>query len=138
MNVYINVKLSGRRLRAAIFCPSDDLEFRSSMTVFEAVGGVAAFGEAVERLHQGTCDEPALRVFASQKHLIAEHPIDQTDLLNSVGGCNEAFTLPAGRGDEARHPGGADPRGALPIKKVRDIYISNLHMDTLPLRRNFW
>jgi error-prone DNA polymerase len=24
-------------------------------------------------------------------HLIAEHLIDQTDLLNSVGGCNEAF-----------------------------------------------
>jgi error-prone DNA polymerase len=71
-------------------------------------------------------------------HLIAEHLIDQTDLLSSVGGCNEAFTLPAGRGDEARHPGGPDPRGALPIKKVRDIYIPDLHIDTLSVKaRNF-
>jgi error-prone DNA polymerase len=71
-------------------------------------------------------------------HLIAEHLIDQTNLLNSVGGCNEAFTLPAGRGDEARHPGGADLRGALPIKKVRDIYIPDLHIDTLAVKaRNF-
>jgi error-prone DNA polymerase len=71
-------------------------------------------------------------------HLIVEHLIDQTDLLNSVGGCNEAFTLPAGRGDEARHPGGADPRGEVPIKKVRDIYIPDLHIDTLAVKaRNF-
>jgi error-prone DNA polymerase len=59
-------------------------------------------------------------------------------LLNSVGGCNETFTLPAGRGDEARHPGGPDPRGAVPIKKVRDIYNPNLHIDTLSVKaRNF-
>jgi error-prone DNA polymerase len=71
-------------------------------------------------------------------HLIAEYLIDQTDLLNSVGGCNETFTLPAGRGDEARHPGGADPRGNVPIKKIRDIYIADLHMDTLSVKaRNF-
>jgi error-prone DNA polymerase len=71
-------------------------------------------------------------------HLIAEHLIDQTNLLNNVGGCNEAFILPAGRGDEARHPGGPDPRGALPIKKVRDIYIPDLHIETLNVKaRNF-
>jgi hypothetical protein len=35
---------------------------------------------------------------------IAEQLIDQTDLLNGVGGRNAAFTLPAGRGDEGRHP----------------------------------
>jgi error-prone DNA polymerase len=74
----------------------------------------------------------------SVTHIIAEHLIDQTDLLNSVGGSNETFTLPAGRGDEARHPGGPDPRGEIPIKKVRDIYIPDLHIDTLTVKaRNF-
>jgi error-prone DNA polymerase len=71
-------------------------------------------------------------------HIIAEHLIDQADLLNGVGGRNEAFTLPAGRGDEARHPGGPDPRADIPIKKVRDIYIPDLHIDTLSVKaRNF-
>jgi error-prone DNA polymerase len=74
----------------------------------------------------------------SVTHIIAEHLIDQTDLLNSVGGSKETFTLPAGRGNEARHPGGPDPRGAIPIKKVRDIYIPDLHIDTLNVKaRNF-
>jgi error-prone DNA polymerase len=71
-------------------------------------------------------------------HLIAEHLLDETDLLNSVGGQNEPFTLPAGRGDQARHPGGPDPREAVPIKKVRDIYIPDLHIDNLTVKaRNF-
>jgi error-prone DNA polymerase len=71
-------------------------------------------------------------------HVIAEHLTDETELLNSVGGQNEAFTLPAGRGDEARHPGGLDPRGAVPVKKVRDIYIPDLHIDTLSVKaKNF-
>ncbi|MBR1141190.1 MULTISPECIES: hypothetical protein [Bradyrhizobium] len=56
-------------------------------------------------------------------HLIAEHPIGETELLNSVGGHNETFTLPAGHRDEARHPGGPDPRGAVPVKKVRNLYV---------------
>ena len=71
-------------------------------------------------------------------HLIAEHLIDQTELLNSVGGRDASFTLPAGRGDQARHPGGPDPREAVPIKKVRDIYIPDLHIDRLNVKaRNF-
>ncbi|WP_027515685.1 error-prone DNA polymerase [Bradyrhizobium sp. WSM1417] len=71
-------------------------------------------------------------------HLIAEHLTDETELLNSVGGQNEPFILPAGRGDEARHPGGPDPRGEVPIRKVRDIYIPDLHIDTLNVKaRNF-
>ena len=71
-------------------------------------------------------------------HIIGEHLIDQTELLNSVGGANETFTHPAGRGDEARHPGGPDLRGAVPIKKVRDIYIPDLRIDTLNVKaRNF-
>lgn len=71
-------------------------------------------------------------------HIIADHLLDETELLNRVGGKDETFTLPAGRGDVARHPGGPDPRGAIPIKKVRDIYIPDLHIDTLTVKaRNF-
>jgi error-prone DNA polymerase len=71
-------------------------------------------------------------------HLIAEHLLDNSELRNSVGGQHETFTLPAGRGDQARHPGGPDPREAVPIKKVRDIYIPDLHIETLNVKaRNF-
>jgi error-prone DNA polymerase len=46
------------------------------------------------------------------------------------------FVRTPGRGDEARHPGGPDPRGAVPIKK--DIYVPDLHIDTLTVKaRNF-
>jgi error-prone DNA polymerase len=71
-------------------------------------------------------------------HLIAEHLLDETELLNSVDGPNHNFTLPAGRGDEARHPGGPDPRGDVPIRKVRDIYIPDLHIDTLTVRHGIF
>jgi error-prone DNA polymerase len=70
-------------------------------------------------------------------HLIAEHLIDQTELLNSVDG-RESFIRPAGRGDQARHPGGPDPRENVPIKKARDIYVPDLHIETLNVKaRNF-
>jgi error-prone DNA polymerase len=59
-------------------------------------------------------------------------------MLRRVGGRNEAFTLPAGRGDQARHPGGPDPRETQDLRKVRDIYIPDLHIDTLNVKaRNF-
>jgi error-prone DNA polymerase len=36
------------------------------------------------------------------------------------------------------HPGGPDPREAIPIKKVRDIYIPDPHIDMLAVKaRNF-
>ena len=47
---------------------------------------------------------------------------------------NEAFHLPAARGDETRRPGGLDPRGSIPIKKVRDIYIPDLHIDKMSVK----
>ena len=43
-------------------------------------------------------------------HLIAEHLIDLSDLLRSVGERNEPFPVPHGRGDEAKHGGGPDQR----------------------------
>jgi error-prone DNA polymerase len=71
-------------------------------------------------------------------HVVAEHLIDETELLNSVGGSQEPFNLPAGRGDEARHPNGFDQRETAQIKKVRDIFIPDLHIDTLNVKaRNF-
>jgi error-prone DNA polymerase len=74
-------------------------------------------------------------------HLVAEHLIDQTDLLNGLSGRDEAFDLPAGRGDEARHGGGGgfdsrEPK--VPPTRPRDIFIPDLHIDTLtPKARNF-
>jgi len=69
--------------------------------------------------------------------LVAEHLIDRTGLPNGLGGRDEAFTLPAGRGDEARHGGGAglDRRepNAPPIMP-RDIFIRDLHINTLNVK----
>ena len=69
-------------------------------------------------------------------------PPGLTDLsaeLGSVGGRGEAFPVPSSRGDEARHGGGPDARDQLPKDyKVRDIYIPDLHIDTIKVRgRNF-
>ncbi len=60
-------------------------------------------------------------------HLIAEHLIDLSDLLRSVGERNEAFLVPLGRGDEAKHGGGPDARevGGLG-RKPRDVYFPDL------------
>ncbi len=55
-------------------------------------------------------------------HLVAEHLTDHTALLRSLGEREEPFPLPHGRGDEARHGGGLDPRNALG-RKPRDIYV---------------
>jgi error-prone DNA polymerase len=66
-------------------------------------------------------------------HLIAEYLIDQSDMLRQISGME--FTLPAGRGDEARHGGsGLDPRETQALRKVRDIYVPDLHIDTLAVK----
>jgi error-prone DNA polymerase len=68
-------------------------------------------------------------------HLIAEHLIDQSAMLHQIGGLDEAFNVPTGRGDEARHAGGPDPRDQQPpLRKVRDIYVPDLHIDTLAVK----
>ncbi|HTZ71949.1 MAG TPA: OB-fold nucleic acid binding domain-containing protein, partial [Acetobacteraceae bacterium] len=57
-------------------------------------------------------------------HIIARDLVDYSDLLKRIG----AFALPHGRGDEAKHGGGIDPRGIPPrardnIKvKTRDFH----------------
>jgi len=69
-------------------------------------------------------------------HLIAYKLEDLTPLLSSLGQRNAPFPLPAGAGDEARRgPHGPDPRGPRP---ARDIYVPDLHIDTLKQKsRNF-
>jgi error-prone DNA polymerase len=59
-------------------------------------------------------------------HLIAEHLIDLTELLNSVGSRDEAFPLRHGRGDEAKNGNGPDRQGL--GRKPRDIYIPDLRI----------
>jgi error-prone DNA polymerase len=62
-------------------------------------------------------------------HLTAEHLIDLSDLLRSVGERNEPFPLPHGRGDEAKHGGGPDQRADDGLgRKPRDICVPDLRL----------
>jgi error-prone DNA polymerase len=68
-------------------------------------------------------------------HLIAEHVIDQSDMLRRIGGMDETFSMPTGRGDEAKHASRPDPRERPALgTQSRDIYIPDLHIDTLTLK----
>jgi DNA polymerase III alpha subunit len=72
-------------------------------------------------------------------HLIVERVVDLTADLRKVSGLEAAFSLQPGRGDEAKHGGGApDSRDPTPITKPRDIYVPDLHIDTPTVKaRNF-
>jgi len=66
-------------------------------------------------------------------HLIAKKVTDLSSLLASLGERDGTFTLPAGRGDEARHAGGGpDSRSAR--ARPRNIYDPHGHIDELKLR----
>ena len=73
-------------------------------------------------------------------HLIAHRITDLSGDLASVGNRDAPFPLPHGRGDQVRNGGSApDPR-ELPPKglRTRDIYIPDLHIDTIKVKaRNF-
>jgi len=74
-------------------------------------------------------------------HLIVEQVRDLSADLRRVSGIDNAFRLPAGRGDEAKHGGSGldsrEPKAVLPIKP-RDLYEPDLHIDTLTVKaRNF-
>jgi error-prone DNA polymerase len=60
-------------------------------------------------------------------HVIAQRMTDQSAILARIGGLDETFTVQTGRGDEAKHAGGTDPRGVPKLRDTRDIFI--------PLRR---
>jgi error-prone DNA polymerase len=69
-------------------------------------------------------------------HIVATKLHDGSDLLASVGDRGDTFPLPHGRGDEVYHGSAPDPRQARP--KARDIYIPDLHLDTIrPRTRDF-
>lgn len=51
---------SGRRSSEAILGPVDAAKFRSSMTLFEAAGGEACFGEALDAFYTGERDPATL------------------------------------------------------------------------------
>jgi error-prone DNA polymerase len=73
-------------------------------------------------------------------HLVAYQLTDLSAELASVGARDAVFPLSHGRGDQVTHGGaGPDPR-ELPPKGVRtrDIYIPDLHIDTIkPRTRDF-
>ncbi|MCW2359821.1 MULTISPECIES: error-prone DNA polymerase [Bradyrhizobium] len=69
-------------------------------------------------------------------HLVAQRITDLSADLASVGSREAAFPLPHGRGDQIRNGGsGPDPR-ELPPKglRTRDIYVPDLHIDTIKVR----
>lgn len=66
-------------------------------------------------------------------HLICESITDDTEMLRAIGGLDEAFVKPSGRGDEAVHGGGggSDSREAKALRHAaRDIFIPDLHIDS--------
>ncbi|WP_398467901.1 error-prone DNA polymerase [Tardiphaga sp.] len=72
-------------------------------------------------------------------HLVVRQLTDLSADLAGVSDRDENFPLPRGRGDEFHHGGSPDARG-LPPKglRTRDIYIPDLHIDSLRLKpRNF-
>ncbi|TPL35577.1 error-prone DNA polymerase [Mesorhizobium sp. B2-4-8] len=69
-------------------------------------------------------------------HLVAQRLTDLSTELASVGERDAAFPLPHGRGDEFHHGSPTpDPRGLPPNRlKTRDIYIPDLHLDTIKVK----
>jgi error-prone DNA polymerase len=71
-------------------------------------------------------------------HLIVEQVVDLTADLKTVSGLDAGFPLVPGRGDEAKHGGSGSDSEPKPIPKPRDMYVPDLHIDTLKLKaRNF-
>jgi error-prone DNA polymerase len=75
-------------------------------------------------------------------HLIVEHLVDLTPDLKTVSDLSDLdapFSLLPGPGDEAKHGGhGPDSRDPRPVAKPREIYVPDLHIDTIKLKaRNF-
>jgi error-prone DNA polymerase len=72
-------------------------------------------------------------------HLVAHTLTDLSAELASVGEQNDRFPLPHGRGDEFHHGSPTpDPRGLSKTPKPRDIFIPDLHIETIKVKaRNF-
>jgi error-prone DNA polymerase len=73
-------------------------------------------------------------------HLVAQQLFDLSGDLSGLADMDTEFKLTSGRGDEFAHgsPGGADSRDRAPTPRPRDIFIPDLHIDTLKVKlRNF-
>ncbi|WP_426122783.1 error-prone DNA polymerase [Pararhizobium sp. PWRC1-1] len=73
-------------------------------------------------------------------HLVAQQLFDLSGDLSGLADRDVSFKLPTGQGDEFAHgsPGGGDSRDRAPPPKPRDIFIPDLHIDTLRVKsRNF-
>ncbi len=73
-------------------------------------------------------------------HMIVEDVVNLSADLKLISGLDGAFPLTAGRGDEAKHGGsvGDSREPKPPIARPRDMYVPDLHIDTLKLKaRNF-
>jgi error-prone DNA polymerase len=71
-------------------------------------------------------------------HIVANKLIDLSDKLAGIGETEDRFLLPHGRGDEFHHGGNGPDSRDRPPRKVRDIYVPDLHIDTMKLKpRNF-
>jgi error-prone DNA polymerase len=73
-------------------------------------------------------------------HLVAQQLFDLSGDLSGLADRDTDFRLPTGRGDEFAHgsPGSPDSRDKVAAVKPRDIYIPDLHIDTLKVKsRNF-
>jgi error-prone DNA polymerase len=66
-------------------------------------------------------------------HLVAHRLTDLSGTLASIGDRDTAFPVPYGRGDQAKTGGGPDPR-ELPGGKARDIYVRDLHIDSITVK----
>lgn len=73
-------------------------------------------------------------------HLVAQQLFDLSGDLSGLADRDIDFKLPTGRGDEFAHgsPGGGDSRERAQPPKPRDIFVPDLHIDTLKVKsRNF-
>lgn len=72
-------------------------------------------------------------------HLVAQQLFDLSSDLANIGARDGESPLPHGRGDQAKHGGGRETRdNPKPAVQTRDIYIPDLHIDTLKVKsRNF-
>lgn len=73
-------------------------------------------------------------------HLIAQQLVDLSGDLSALADRDGEFKLPTGRGDEFAHgsPGTPGSRDRAPAVKPSDIFVPDLHIDTLKVKaRNF-
>ena len=69
-------------------------------------------------------------------HLVAQRLTDMSGELAGVGKRDKPFPLPHGRGDEFHHGSPTpDPRDlSSKSLRARDIYIPDLHLDTIKVK----